>query len=74
MSTINCANHLGLAKAEYALGYFSEVGIGVTADLEQAKRYYLLAAGQQHPKAMQRLQELRGNKKPGFKDKAGTAF
>lgn len=35
----------GLAKAEYAMGYFSEVGIGVTANLEDAKRWYWRAAG-----------------------------
>jgi len=53
----------GLAKAEYALGYFTENGIGVKADKELAKKYYLLAAGQHHAKAMARVQELnRGNK------------
>lgn len=35
----------GLAKAEYAMGYFTEVGIGVTANLEDAKRWYWRAAG-----------------------------
>lgn len=49
----------GLAKAEYALGYFSEVGIGVRADVEEAKRWYLKAAAQKHPKASARLQEIR---------------
>jgi len=34
----------GLAKAEYAMGYFTEVGIGVTANLEDAKRWYWKAA------------------------------
>jgi TPR repeat protein len=34
----------GLAKAEYALGYFTEVGIGVPSNLEDAKRWYLRAA------------------------------
>ena len=34
----------GLAKAEYAMGYFTEVGIGVGADLEAAKRWYWKAA------------------------------
>ena len=34
----------GLAKAEYAMGYFTEVGIGVPADLEAAKRWYWKAA------------------------------
>lgn len=35
----------GLAKAEYAMGYFTEVGIGVGANLEDAKRWYWRAAG-----------------------------
>jgi TPR repeat protein len=36
----------GLAKAEYAMGYFTEVGIGAPADLEGAKRWYWRAAGE----------------------------
>ena len=35
----------GLAKAEYAMGYFTEVGIGTPANLEDAKRWYWRAAG-----------------------------
>lgn len=38
----------GLAKAEYAMGYFTEVGIGVPANLEDAKRWYWRAAGKFH--------------------------
>jgi TPR repeat protein len=52
----------GLAKAEYALGYFVEVGIGVKRDPEEAKRWYFKAAAQKHPKALARLQELRSSK------------
>ena len=33
-----------LAKAEYAMGYFTEVGIGAPANLEDAKRWYWRAA------------------------------
>lgn len=36
----------GLAKAEYAMGYFTEMGIGVPANLEDAKRWYWRAAGE----------------------------
>ena len=39
----------GLAKAEYAMGYFTEVGIGVQANLEDAKRWYWRAAGKLFP-------------------------
>lgn len=35
----------GLAKAEYAMGYFTEVGIGIAPNLEDAKRWYWRAAG-----------------------------
>lgn len=35
----------GLAKAEYAMGYFTEVGIGSAANLDDAKRWYWRAAG-----------------------------
>jgi TPR repeat protein len=36
----------GIPKAEYAVGYYSEVGIGVAADVEEAKRWYMRAAGE----------------------------
>jgi uncharacterized protein len=39
------AANKGLAKAEYAVGYYSEVGIGVKQDLEEAKTWYMRAAG-----------------------------
>lgn len=35
----------GLAKAEYAMGYFTEMGIGIPANMEDAKRWYWRAAG-----------------------------
>jgi len=35
----------GLAKAEYAMGYFTEMGIGSVRDAEGAKRWYWRAAG-----------------------------
>ncbi|RMZ87691.1 hypothetical protein DV736_g5085, partial [Chaetothyriales sp. CBS 134916] len=34
----------GLAKAEYAMGYFTEVGIGTAPNVEEAKRWYYRAA------------------------------
>ncbi|GAA6013318.1 hypothetical protein JCM10207_000853 [Rhodosporidiobolus poonsookiae] len=63
------AANKGLPKAEYAVGYYSEVGIGVKADLEEAKRWYMRAAAQGNKRAMQRLTEL---KKLGA-DKRGMA-
>ena len=36
----------GLAKAEYAMGYFCETGIGTSVDGEESKRWYYRAAGE----------------------------
>ncbi|KAK7426793.1 hypothetical protein QQZ08_006694 [Neonectria magnoliae] len=55
----------GLAKAEYAMGYFTEVGIGVPANLEDAKRWYWRAAAQDFPKARERLEDLKRAGKSG---------
>ncbi|KAL2007427.1 hypothetical protein VTN00DRAFT_8865 [Thermoascus crustaceus] len=49
----------GLAKAEYAMGYFTEVGIGVPSNLDDAKRWYWRAASQNFAKARERLEELK---------------
>ncbi|KAL2758494.1 hypothetical protein ACRALDRAFT_2026038 [Sodiomyces alcalophilus JCM 7366] len=49
----------GLAKAEYAMGYFTEVGIGTAVNLEDAKRWYWRAAAQDFPKARERLEDLK---------------
>lgn len=38
------AAQAGLAKAEYAMGYFTEVGIGAPSNLEDAKRWYWRSA------------------------------
>ncbi|PNY26254.1 Chitin synthase activator (Chs3) [Tolypocladium capitatum] len=56
----------GLSKAEYAMGYFTEVGIGVPANLEDAKRWYWRAAAQDFPKARERLEDLKGAGKNGY--------
>ncbi|PAV24407.1 HCP [Pyrrhoderma noxium] len=59
------AANKGLSTAEYAVGYFSEVGIGVKQDLEMAKRWYMRASAQGNKRAMNRLTELKrmGNKR-----------
>ncbi|KAL1863638.1 hypothetical protein Plec18170_000476 [Paecilomyces lecythidis] len=49
----------GLAKAEYAMGYFTEVGIGVVSNLDDAKRWYWRAASQNFDKARERLEDLK---------------
>jgi TPR repeat protein len=40
------AANKGLSKAEYAVGYYAEEGIGVKQDIELAKRWYMRAAGE----------------------------
>lgn len=74
----------GLDKAEYAVGYYTEMGIGAKPDMEIARRWYMRAAGanicflplfaaflildtlsflrdvaQRHPRAMNRLTEMK---------------
>ncbi|KAJ2976155.1 hypothetical protein NQ176_g5112 [Zarea fungicola] len=55
----------GMAKAEFAMGYFTEVGIGVPPNLEDAKRWYWRAAAQDFPQARERLEELKRAGKTG---------
>ncbi|KAK2467118.1 hypothetical protein APHAL10511_001376 [Amanita phalloides] len=59
------AANKGLSKAEYAVGYYAEVGIGIKQDVEFAKRWYMRAAAQGNKRAMNRLTELKrmGNKR-----------
>ncbi|KAJ7702479.1 hypothetical protein B0H17DRAFT_923803 [Mycena rosella] len=59
------AANKGLSKAEYAVGYYAEVGIGIKQDTEFAKRWYMRAAAQGNKRAMNRLTEMKrmGNKR-----------
>ncbi|OXG23765.1 enzyme activator [Cryptococcus neoformans Ze90-1] len=66
------AANKGLAKAEYAVGYYTEIGIGVKQDMDLAKRWYMRAAAQQHKRAMQRLTELNNQKNPKGKGSRPT--
>lgn len=50
-------------KAEFAIGHYSEKGIGVRADLEEAKRWYARAAAQGNKRALARLSELKKSSK-----------
>ncbi|KAH7116930.1 hypothetical protein B0J11DRAFT_593009 [Dendryphion nanum] len=57
-----------LPKALFAMGYFTEVGIGCPRSLEEAKRWYGRAASYKFPKAQERLEELkRGGSKVQMK-------
>jgi len=44
-----------MAKAEYAVGYFTEMGIGCRRDPLEANMWYVRAADQGDDKAKQRL-------------------
>ncbi|EPQ25917.1 uncharacterized protein PFL1_06591 [Pseudozyma flocculosa PF-1] len=50
----------GLAKAEYAVGYFTEMGIGTVKDVAEAKAWYRSAAEHGDKRANQRLAALGG--------------
>ncbi|KAI8335019.1 hypothetical protein BC941DRAFT_431008 [Chlamydoabsidia padenii] len=54
------AAHQGLARAEYAVGYFYEVGIGIEKNQSLAWEYYQKAAGHGEKRAMQRIQQAGG--------------
>jgi TPR repeat protein len=49
----------GFAKAEYAVGYFTEMGIGCRRDPLEANMWYVRAADQGNETAKQRLQIIR---------------
>ncbi|KAK3113268.1 hypothetical protein LTR53_009606 [Teratosphaeriaceae sp. CCFEE 6253] len=48
-----------LGKAMFAMGYFSEMGIGCPASVDEARRWYGRAAAYKFPKALERLEELK---------------
>lgn len=50
---------LGLPKAEYAIGYFTEMGIGCRRDPLEANVWYVRAADKGNETARQRLQIIR---------------
>ena len=49
----------GFAKSEYAIGYFTEMGIGCRRDPLEANMWYVRAADQGNESAFQRLQIIR---------------
>ncbi len=48
-----------MAKAEYAVGYFTEMGIGCRRDPLEANVWYVRAADQGDERAKHRLQVIR---------------
>ncbi|KAI8850305.1 hypothetical protein BC829DRAFT_425192 [Chytridium lagenaria] len=55
----------GLGKAEYAVGHYTETGVGVRVDYDEARKWYLRAAAQGNKRAIHRLKELKGVLNPG---------
>lgn len=59
-AVIETESHLaGLAKAEYAVGYFTEMGIGCRRDPLEANVWYVKAADQGDERATQRIAAIR---------------
>lgn len=50
---------LGYVKAEYAVGYFTEMGIGCRRDILEANVWYVKAADAGDERAKQRLAAIR---------------
>lgn len=61
MSCAACADFyiLGLVKAQYAIGYFTEMGIGCRRDILEANVWYVKAAEAGDDRASQRLSAIR---------------
>lgn len=51
----------GLPKAEYAVGYFTEMGIGCRRDALEANVWYVKAAEHGDERAKKRLQTIKEN-------------
>jgi TPR repeat protein len=52
-------SHTGYVKAEYAVGYFTEMGIGCRRDILEANVWYVKAADSGDDRAKQRLAAIR---------------
>lgn len=56
MQSVRCTK-AGLLLTDRHLSYYSEVGIGVKPDLDEAKMWYLRAAGEGHLSIISRLMQ-----------------
>ena len=61
----------GLAKAEYAVGYFTEMGIGCRRDPLEANVWYVRAADQGDERARHRIAAIRAAAEGGTPEHAG---
>ncbi|KAJ1550929.1 hypothetical protein HK096_004181, partial [Nowakowskiella sp. JEL0078] len=53
----------GLAKAEYAVGYYFEHGIGVKINIKEAKKWYTRAASKGNQRARDKLRDIQGSER-----------
>ncbi|KAJ1930730.1 hypothetical protein IWQ60_000014 [Tieghemiomyces parasiticus] len=58
----------GLVKAEFAMGYYYEVGIGTPVDTGRAMEWYRLAVSHGNQEAQQRMDKLLGNSRESSRD------
>ncbi|POS73657.1 hypothetical protein DHEL01_v207943 [Diaporthe helianthi] len=63
-----------LPTGEFAMGYYHEIGIHMQKDLNEARRWYELAASHGNPDAVGRLDSLQRNKSLSKKDHETTAL
>ncbi|KAJ5622509.1 hypothetical protein N7528_005741 [Penicillium herquei] len=68
------AAHLGLPKAQFAVGYFTEVGMGCRRDPLEANVWYVKAADQGEQRAKERLARIQAaadGKNPSMQNRNG---
>ena len=53
------AAELGMPKAQYMVGYFSEMGLGCRRDMLEANVWYVRAAEKHEQRAIRRLEAIR---------------
>lgn len=63
-----------LATGEFAMGYYHEIGIHVPKDLDEARRWYDLAASHGNVEALGRIDSLNKDKTLSKKDHETTAL
>jgi len=65
--------NLALSKAQYAVGYFTEMGIGCRRDILEANVWYVKAADAGDDRAKQRLAAIRAAVSGGGAVDAGSS-
>jgi len=64
----------GLATGEFAMGYYHEIGIHVRKDIQEARKWYELAAEHGNKDAQERIESLRQSKTLTKKDHETTTL